>query len=62
MSNMSENKKPTRTSGADPSPERIVEDGRSGLDRLREFTKAILKAPKHPTGGITGSSANRRGV
>ena len=42
---MSEKKKPTPTSGGDPSPERIVE-GRSGLDRLAEAMKRILKEPK----------------
>lgn len=30
----------------DPGPERIVEDGRLGLDRLREFTKRVLKVRK----------------
>ena len=43
---MTEKRKPTRTSGADPGPERIVEDGRLGLARLAEFTKRILKMPK----------------
>ncbi len=41
---MSEKKDPRPTSDAAPSPERI--DPRSGLRRLREAMRHILKAPK----------------
>lgn len=42
---MSEKKKASRNTDADQSPEAVV-DGPSGLARLEEAVKRILKVPK----------------
>ena len=46
---MSEKKKPTRTSDADPGPERI-HDPPAGLDRLRWALDRIVRVSKEAIG------------
>ena len=54
---MSEKKRPTHTSGADPGPEQI-KDPQAGLDRLKDVLRHLLKVPKSP---ISGDKEKRRG-
>ncbi len=65
MSNMKNETKtgPPPTSDADPSPERIVE-GRSGLARLTEAMKQLLRVSKAESLKVSkeGDQGIKRGV